>query len=84
MFCADRLVRSCLHYYIVKVCVCMFIKCISPFFAQQQIRLVVEEGLNQLPYSECTVTTPTGEVISLLLSLPPLSLSLRADLQHRI
>uniref|UniRef100_A0AAR2JUZ9 Uracil phosphoribosyltransferase homolog n=1 Tax=Pygocentrus nattereri TaxID=42514 RepID=A0AAR2JUZ9_PYGNA len=22
--------------------------------------LVVEEGLNQLPYSECTVTTPTG------------------------
>uniref|UniRef100_A0AAY5EN73 Uracil phosphoribosyltransferase homolog n=1 Tax=Electrophorus electricus TaxID=8005 RepID=A0AAY5EN73_ELEEL len=25
-----------------------------------QIRLVVEEGLNQLPYSECTVTTPTG------------------------
>ncbi|KAI4879419.1 hypothetical protein NFI96_019506 [Prochilodus magdalenae] len=24
------------------------------------IRLVVEEGLNQLPYSECTVTTPTG------------------------
>lgn len=25
-----------------------------------QIRLVVEEGLNQLPYTECTVTTPTG------------------------
>uniref|UniRef100_A0A674E8V1 Uracil phosphoribosyltransferase (FUR1) homolog (S. cerevisiae) n=1 Tax=Salmo trutta TaxID=8032 RepID=A0A674E8V1_SALTR len=25
-----------------------------------QIRVVVEEGLNQLPYSECTVTTPTG------------------------
>ncbi|NXI04154.1 UPP phosphoribosyltransferase, partial [Pachycephala philippinensis] len=24
------------------------------------IRLVVEEGLNQLPYTECTVTTPTG------------------------
>ncbi|KAF4073425.1 hypothetical protein AMELA_G00258520 [Ameiurus melas] len=24
------------------------------------IRLVVEEGLNQLPFSECTVTTPTG------------------------
>uniref|UniRef100_A0A674E7T0 Uracil phosphoribosyltransferase (FUR1) homolog (S. cerevisiae) n=1 Tax=Salmo trutta TaxID=8032 RepID=A0A674E7T0_SALTR len=24
------------------------------------IRVVVEEGLNQLPYSECTVTTPTG------------------------
>lgn len=28
---------------------------------KNQIRLVVEEGLNQLPYSECTVTTPTGE-----------------------
>uniref|UniRef100_A0A8V0YKU7 Uracil phosphoribosyltransferase homolog n=1 Tax=Gallus gallus TaxID=9031 RepID=A0A8V0YKU7_CHICK len=27
---------------------------------QGQIRLVVEEGLNQLPYTECTVTTPTG------------------------
>ncbi|MCI4394720.1 hypothetical protein PGIGA_G00171910 [Pangasianodon gigas] len=26
----------------------------------QRIRLVVEEGLNQLPYSECTVITPTG------------------------
>ncbi|KAB0388865.1 hypothetical protein E2I00_013132 [Balaenoptera physalus] len=25
-----------------------------------QIRLVVEEGLNQLPYKECMVTTPTG------------------------
>ncbi|ELK27237.1 Uracil phosphoribosyltransferase like protein [Myotis davidii] len=27
------------------------------------IRLVVEEGLNQLPYKECTVTTPTGEAM---------------------
>nr|XP_046161777.1 uracil phosphoribosyltransferase homolog [Oncorhynchus gorbuscha] len=26
----------------------------------KMIRLVVEEGLNHLPYSECTVTTPTG------------------------
>ena len=25
-----------------------------------QIRCVVEEGLNQLPYKECEVTTPTG------------------------
>ena len=25
-----------------------------------QIRLVVEEGLNQLPYQKCVVTTPTG------------------------
>lgn len=33
----------------------------SPPSPQWQIRLVVEEGLNQLPYSECTVTTPTGE-----------------------
>uniref|UniRef100_A0A8C5BS40 Uracil phosphoribosyltransferase homolog n=1 Tax=Gadus morhua TaxID=8049 RepID=A0A8C5BS40_GADMO len=31
------------------------------FCADRLIRLVVEEGLNQLPYSECTVTTPTGE-----------------------
>uniref|UniRef100_A0A3Q2PF97 Uracil phosphoribosyltransferase homolog n=1 Tax=Fundulus heteroclitus TaxID=8078 RepID=A0A3Q2PF97_FUNHE len=35
----------------------LFLICLS---AQQQIRLVVEEGLNQLPFSECTVTTPTG------------------------
>ena len=27
-----------------------------------QIRLVVEEGLNQLPYSKCEVVTPTGEI----------------------
>ncbi|KAM9539901.1 uracil phosphoribosyltransferase homolog isoform 1-T3 [Salvelinus alpinus] len=26
----------------------------------KMMRVVVEEGLNQLPYSECTVTTPTG------------------------
>lgn len=26
-----------------------------------QIRLVVEEGLNQLPYKEMTVVTPTGQ-----------------------
>lgn len=25
-----------------------------------KIRLVVEEGLNQLPYSDCTITTPTA------------------------
>ena len=31
-----------------------------------QIRLVVEEGLNQLPFDECTVTTPTGQQISML------------------
>ncbi|XP_064627118.1 uracil phosphoribosyltransferase homolog [Lineus longissimus] len=30
------------------------------FFADRLIRLVVEEGLNQLPYTQCTVTTPTG------------------------
>ncbi|KAM9511373.1 uracil phosphoribosyltransferase homolog isoform 1-T1 [Salvelinus alpinus] len=32
------------------------------FCADRLIRLVVEEGLNQLPYSECTVTTPTGHM----------------------
>ncbi|KAG7329043.1 hypothetical protein KOW79_007217 [Hemibagrus wyckioides] len=31
------------------------------FSADRLIRLVVEEGLNQLPYIECTVTTPTGQ-----------------------
>ena len=31
------------------------------FFIFCQIRLVVEEGLNQLPYNKCVVTTPTGE-----------------------
>uniref|UniRef100_UPI00358EB7BE uracil phosphoribosyltransferase homolog n=1 Tax=Myxine glutinosa TaxID=7769 RepID=UPI00358EB7BE len=30
------------------------------FSADRLIRLVVEEGLNQLPYSGCNVTTPTG------------------------
>ncbi|XP_056654389.1 uracil phosphoribosyltransferase homolog [Monodelphis domestica] len=30
------------------------------FSADRLIRLVVEEGLNQLPYERCTVTTPTG------------------------
>ncbi|XP_027752425.1 uracil phosphoribosyltransferase homolog [Empidonax traillii] len=33
------------------------------FSADRLIRLVVEEGLNQLPYTECTVTTPTGEAM---------------------
>ncbi|XP_064617529.1 LOW QUALITY PROTEIN: uracil phosphoribosyltransferase homolog [Liolophura sinensis] len=30
------------------------------FHADRLIRLVVEEGLNQLPYQKCVVTTPTG------------------------
>lgn len=30
------------------------------FYADRLIRLVVEEGLNQLPFDECCVTTPTG------------------------
>ena len=30
------------------------------FYADRLIRLVVEEGLNQLPYGETTITTPTG------------------------
>ncbi|XP_025070231.1 uracil phosphoribosyltransferase homolog [Alligator sinensis] len=34
--------------------------CSTQAASQTQIRLVVEEGLNQLPYTECTVTTPTG------------------------
>ncbi|CAG5131569.1 unnamed protein product [Candidula unifasciata] len=30
------------------------------FYADRLIRLVVEEGLNKLPYRKCTVITPTG------------------------
>ncbi|KAF2363037.1 Phosphoribosyltransferase-like [Trinorchestia longiramus] len=30
------------------------------FYADRLIRLVIEEGLNQLPYGECTIVTPTG------------------------
>ncbi|EDO44681.1 predicted protein [Nematostella vectensis] len=30
------------------------------FYADRLIRLVVEEGLNQLPYDTCKVKTPTG------------------------
>lgn len=29
-------------------------------YLYMQIRLVIEESLNQLPFSKCTVTTPTG------------------------
>ncbi|XP_041351829.1 uracil phosphoribosyltransferase homolog isoform X2 [Gigantopelta aegis] len=34
------------------------------FYADRLIRLVVEEGLNQLPYRKCTITTPTGQTYS--------------------
>lgn len=30
------------------------------FYADRLIRLVIEESLNQLPYSQCEVVTPTG------------------------
>ena len=30
------------------------------FYADRLIRLVIEESLNQLPYSDCSVETPTG------------------------
>lgn len=30
------------------------------FYADRLIRLVIEESLNQLPFSKCVVTTPTG------------------------
>jgi len=30
------------------------------FVADRLIRMVIEEGLNQLPYTACDVTTPTG------------------------
>lgn len=32
------------------------------FYADRLIRLVVEESLNQLPFSPCSVVTPTGAV----------------------
>ena len=30
------------------------------FVADRLIRMVIEEGLNQLPYQDCDVITPTG------------------------
>lgn len=36
------------------------------FYADRLIRLVIEESLNQLPYSDCSVMTPTGMKINLL------------------
>lgn len=32
------------------------------FYADRLIRLVIEESLNQLPYSDCSVMTPTGAI----------------------
>lgn len=32
------------------------------FYADRLIRLVIEESLNQLPYSDCSVVTPTGKL----------------------
>lgn len=32
------------------------------FYADRLIRLVIEESLNQLPYSHCSVATPTGAI----------------------
>lgn len=32
------------------------------FYADRLIRLVIEESLNQLPYSDCSVVTPTGAI----------------------
>lgn len=38
------------------------------FYADRLIRLVIEESLNQLPYSECKVQTPTGAIYGRLYS----------------
>lgn len=53
-----------------KYCYCTAISTISrfrntprsdfKFYADRLIRLVIEESLNQLPYSQCEVVTPTG------------------------
>lgn len=32
------------------------------FYADRLIRLVIEESLNQLPYTNCSVVTPTGAI----------------------
>lgn len=32
------------------------------FYADRLIRLVIEESLNQLPYTDCDVETPTGAI----------------------
>ena len=41
--------------------------CMSYFV--MQIRLVVEEGLNQLPYTKVSVTTPTGKKATILCNI---------------
>lgn len=33
------------------------------FYADRLIRLVIEESLNQLPFTDCNVTTPTGRYL---------------------
>jgi hypothetical protein len=33
------------------------------FYADRLIRLVIEESLNQLSYSDCSVVTPTGNYV---------------------
>ena len=37
-----------------------FLRSDFKFVADRLIRMVIEEGLNQLPYTEVEVTTPTG------------------------
>lgn len=43
------------------------------FYADRLIRLVVEEGLNQLPVEDCTVTTPTSYSLLNVLSQQSIS-----------
>lgn len=53
---------------ICDICFFFFIHCRNTtrsdfkFYADRLIRLVIEESLNQLPYSDCSVETPTGAI----------------------
>lgn len=52
------------------------------FYADRLIRLVIEESLNQLPYSVCKVQTPTGAIYGTF-NIPKWSLS-HQDFVHSI
>lgn len=49
-------------FYLKFESICCLFTLLFTFFVGfgLQIRLVVEEGLNQLPFKECKITTPTG------------------------
>lgn len=52
----EFLFDSCIHFYRNTS------RSDFKFYADRLIRLVIEESLNQLPYSDCSVVTPTGAI----------------------